>query len=64
MPEKQLIDEEESATISKFETQTLRNWRHKGYGPPYYKIGRSVRYDKAELIAWLEQHRVTPDRQN
>ncbi len=29
-------------------------------GPPYYKIGRSVRYDLADLDRWLEQRRVDP----
>lgn len=25
--------------------------------PPYYKIGRSIRYRKADLDSWLEQFR-------
>ncbi|MGX0975093.1 putative DNA-binding transcriptional regulator AlpA [Roseovarius sp. MBR-51] len=40
-----------------------RSWLEKrrvfGDGPPYYKIGpRRVLYRRAELIAWLEQHRT------
>ena len=27
-------------------------------GPPYYKIGRSVRYKLEDLDAWLQKHRV------
>jgi predicted DNA-binding transcriptional regulator AlpA len=64
MTEKQFIDDCECASIGKFQVQTFRNWRHKGIGPPYVKIGRSVRYDKAELIAWLESHKITPENQN
>jgi hypothetical protein len=35
--------------------QTLRQWRsgyHKNEKIPYLKVGRAVRYRKADLIAW------------
>jgi predicted DNA-binding transcriptional regulator AlpA len=60
MSAKQFIDDQECAEIGGFKTQTLRNWRHKGIGPPYVKIGRSVRYDRAEFIAFLEKRKITP----
>lgn len=28
--------------------------------PPYYKLGRTVRYKRADLDHWLEQRRVVP----
>lgn len=28
--------------------------------PPYLKIGRKILYNKSEVLAWLESHRVTP----
>jgi hypothetical protein len=64
MADKQYIDDRECAEIGRFQVQTLRNWRHKSIGPPYIKIGRSVRYDRAEFIAWLEQFKITPGRLN
>lgn len=30
--------------------------------PPFYRLGRSVRYALADLDAWLERHRVDPSR--
>lgn len=33
---------------------TLRSWRHRGYGPPSFKIGTTVVYRRADLIKWLE----------
>jgi predicted DNA-binding transcriptional regulator AlpA len=33
--------------------RTLEHWRYVGEGPPYYKLGRSVRYDLAALDEWL-----------
>jgi hypothetical protein len=29
-------------------------------GPPYYKIGRAVRYPAREFFLWLDAHRVEP----
>ena len=32
---------------------TLYQWRHKGYGPPAWRLGRSLRYDAAAVRRWL-----------
>ncbi|MBY0567449.1 MAG: hypothetical protein K2P70_09065 [Hyphomonadaceae bacterium] len=32
---------------------TLSNWRSTGIGPPFMKVGRSVRYRLDRLNAWL-----------
>ena len=33
---------------------TVRYWRHIGYGPPSFKIGRRVLYREADVTAWLD----------
>jgi excisionase family DNA binding protein len=33
---------------------TLYGWRHRGEGPAGYRIGRYVRYRRAEVEAWIE----------
>lgn len=34
---------------------TLRNWRKAGSGPPWIKLnGYMIRYDSADLEAWIE----------
>lgn len=38
----------------------LAQWRHKGIGPAYYKLGRKIIYRGADLNAWAEAHRVEP----
>jgi predicted site-specific integrase-resolvase len=38
--------------------QTLRNWRHLGRGPCYFKLGRSVRYALEDVQKFLEQRRI------
>lgn len=40
---------------------TLENWRHKGCGPAYIRQGRSIRYRLADLIAFQESHKITPE---
>lgn len=40
--------------------QTLANERHQGRGIPYYKVGSSVRYKLADVISFMERHRVEP----
>lgn len=38
----------------------LAQWRHKGVGPAYYKIGRKVIYRGSDLNSWLAANRVEP----
>ena len=40
--------------------KTLAQWRSKGIGPKYRKVGRHVRYDWADVHAWVA--RQLPDR--
>jgi len=54
------INEREVSRITGLALQTLRNYRSKGTGPAYCKIGRSVRYPLTDLIRWLESFRVNP----
>ncbi|GAB3718779.1 helix-turn-helix transcriptional regulator [Nocardiopsis nanhaiensis] len=36
--------------------QTLANWRWRGEGPPWFKLGRHVRYRIAEVEKWLDDN--------
>ncbi|WP_299880179.1 MerR family transcriptional regulator [uncultured Sulfitobacter sp.] len=38
----------------------LAQWRHKGVGPAFYKLGRKVIYSGADLNAWADAQRVEP----
>jgi predicted DNA-binding transcriptional regulator AlpA len=52
------IDEREVAKITGFALSTLRNNRFKGEGISYVKVGRSVRYNLEDVVAFMEAHRV------
>ncbi|GAA1559387.1 helix-turn-helix domain-containing protein [Kribbella lupini] len=36
---------------------TLYGWRKKKYGPRAIRMGRHLRYDPADVIAWKEQQK-------
>ncbi len=39
---------------------TLPRWRWAGIGPAYLKVGRSIKYRRADLEAFLNESRVNP----
>ena len=38
----------------------LAQWRPKGMGPAFYRLGRKIVYRGADLNAWAEAQRVEP----
>ena len=54
------VDERRVAGVTGIALQTLRNWRFQGTGPPYFKIGRSVRYRLNDILAFMEERRIDP----
>jgi hypothetical protein len=40
--------------------EKLAQWRHKGMGPAFYRLGRKIIYRGADLNAWAEANRVEP----
>ena len=38
----------------------LAQWRHKGMGPAYYKLGRKIIYRGVDLNAWAAANRYDP----
>jgi hypothetical protein len=54
------LSEKEAADYLNRSPYTLRDWRERGVGPPYYRLVGSIVYSKAELDAFLESCRVDP----
>lgn len=51
-----LLDEKAAAQFLDNSPGTLSVWRSTGrYNLPFIKIGRNVRYRRADLVAWLEK---------
>lgn len=49
-----LMTTEQSADFLQKPVATLYAWRHRGEGPPAYKVGRDLRYRREEVEGWLE----------
>jgi hypothetical protein len=51
-----LLDEQAAAALLTVAPGTLGVWRSTGrYNLPFLKVGRAVRYRRADLVAWLEK---------
>ncbi|HVD79981.1 MAG TPA: helix-turn-helix domain-containing protein [Propionibacteriaceae bacterium] len=59
----ELLTIQEVADLVRVPVATLRYWRHLGTGPRSFRIGRSVRYWRTEVFAWLDDQ-ASSDRQS
>ncbi len=50
-----LLTTEEVAERFRTKPETVRYWRHVGYGPASVKIGRRVLYPEAGVLGWLAE---------
>ena len=56
-----LLTDEQATEFLQVAPGTLAVWRAtKRHGLPYLKLGRSVRYRKADLEKWLQSRTVSP----
>ena len=51
------IQETDAADFLCQSVRTIQKWRVTGYGPKFYKSGRSVRYRRRDLLDWGETRR-------
>jgi excisionase family DNA binding protein len=54
-----LLKPEAVASLTGLSLETLAQWRSQKRGIPYLKVGRAVRYDPADVQAYLEGCRVS-----
>lgn len=52
-PEEYLTVDEVAALLRTCPS-TVRYWRHTGYGPPSFKVGRRVLYARPDVLAFIE----------
>lgn len=38
--------------------ESIRKWRARGGGPPAFVVGKHLRFDPAEVAAWLKKQRA------
>ena len=61
---RKLLNNNATADRLDISQRTLPVWRVQGRGPRHIKVGRLVRYDEAEVNAWLEANTHTSTSQN
>jgi excisionase family DNA binding protein len=49
-----LLTPEEAAKLLKLSLSWLAKARMHGHGPPYMKVGRSIRYSESTLLQWMK----------
>jgi predicted DNA-binding transcriptional regulator AlpA len=53
------LNEHAVAELAGVSVGLLRRWRLFRQGPPYHKLGRLVRYSRAEVLRWLDAQKGT-----
>ena len=56
----ELLDEQAAGRYLGLAPGTLSQWRSRGKGPTFVRLGRFVRYTRSDLDAFLASLRVTP----
>ncbi|GAB3120911.1 helix-turn-helix transcriptional regulator [Glaciibacter psychrotolerans] len=51
------LTQRELAELLQLPERTLEDWRLAHTGPPYLKLGRHVRYDLHDVLAWVQEQR-------
>lgn len=52
----------EAAALLNLSQRALERWRTIGYGPPYSRFGRAIRYPRTELELWIAARRSDAPR--
>ena len=52
-----LVDEGVASDFLCQSPRTIQKWRVTGFGPVFYKSGRSIRYRRRDLANWIESRR-------
>lgn len=55
------LNDRELAKLTGLAVQTLRNWRCKGRGPAYVKVGRRVIYPVDDVLRFMEARKIDPE---
>jgi predicted site-specific integrase-resolvase len=50
-----LLTPDQVAERYQISPDSLKEWRYKGRGPKYIRIGKRVRYRESDLLRWEEE---------
>jgi excisionase family DNA binding protein len=55
----ELLTQQQLADELQVSLRTLERWRQEGTGPAFIRVGRSPRYRRSDIDAWLQRQRRT-----
>jgi hypothetical protein len=55
-----LLTQEQTSALLHKSLRVLRFWRTAGIGPAYVKLGKTILYDRQDLIAYVRSNTVQP----
>jgi len=58
---KTFLTPEQVSELTGVRASTLANWRWAHRGPKFHRLGRSIRYEKGEVLRWAEAQAVEPE---
>jgi hypothetical protein len=56
----QLLTEQEAGPQLRRTAQAMRDWRFRGGGPRYVKLGGRIYYRQSAITAFIEERELTP----
>jgi len=63
-PGDEMLTLQEACRFLRVPEGTMRYWRHLGAGPRSFKLGRHVRYWRADLVLWLTEQTSRPQHRD
>ena len=57
LSERRYLDTTQLSDVLHIGTKALEKWRLQGKGPRFIRCGKLVRYDEADVLAWIEQQK-------
>lgn len=59
-----LLDTPAAAALLTISAEALKKIRQRGEGPPFVRIGGSIRYSRASIVSWLLANEVRASHPN
>jgi hypothetical protein len=53
-----LLTEAQAADFLNLSVRTIQAWRNKWTGPVFVRLGRTIRYRRSDLVAWISKNAV------
>jgi predicted DNA-binding transcriptional regulator AlpA len=55
-----ILTTEQASQMTGMSVDWFGQGRLKGFGPPYLRLGRAIRYDRDKVLEWFRTHEVRP----